>query len=88
MDAHRLERDRELAGVLARLCADDLSIVDRGSVMNLGRVYPYIPEALNHILRHFSSGAEIFYETVGQLLEDLGDAMTRLVTEDAKEIGP
>jgi len=88
VDAHRLERDPGLTGVLARLCADDLAIVDRASVMNLGKVYPYIPEALNRVLRHFSSGAEVFYETVGQLLEDLGDAMTRLVTEDAKEIRP
>jgi len=34
-------------------------------------VYPYIPESLNLILRHFSVGAPIFYENTGQMLDDL-----------------
>jgi hypothetical protein len=40
-------------------------------VANLRKVYPYIPEALNKILLHFSKGANYFYENTGQLIEDL-----------------
>ncbi len=82
IDAHRLDREPALAGALDRLDADDLSLIDRGRLMNLRKAYPYIPEALNGVLLHFSSGAEIFYETITEVLEDLGDAVSRLITPD------
>jgi len=85
VDAHRLEHDRELAGAVGRLRAEDLSIVDRGTLMNLGKVYPYIPDRLNRVLRHFSSGAEIFYESVRELLDDLGEAMPGVVPDALRE---
>ena len=76
VDAHRPSCEPALAGATARLSSDDLSVVDRGHLMNLRKVYPYVPEPLNRILMHFSRGSEIFYETTSQLLEDLGDAVS------------
>jgi len=49
----------------------DLNIVFNHRVVNLQKIYPYIPESLNRILMHFSTGANWFYENTVQLLEDL-----------------
>jgi len=57
---------------LGTLREADLNIVFRNRVVNLKKVYPYIPEALNRVFLHFSRGANRFYETTGELLEDLG----------------
>jgi hypothetical protein len=50
---------------------EDLNIVFHNRVANLKKIYPYIPDALNRVLLHFSKGAKWFYEQTGQLLEDL-----------------
>jgi serine/threonine protein kinase len=55
---------------------DDLNIVFKNRVINLKKVYPYIPESLNRILMHFSMGANLFYAHTSELLEDLGDFLT------------
>jgi len=60
--------------VLDRLNDDDVNIVFHNRVANLKKVYPYIPESLNRVLLHFSVGAQVYYETTGELLEDLGEA--------------
>jgi len=57
--------------VLHRIRAEDTNIVFRNRIANLKKIYPYIPEHLNRILLHFSEGANCFYETTDQLLEDL-----------------
>ena len=56
---------------LSRLLEEDLNIVFHNRVANLKKIYPYIPDALNRVLLHFSKGAKWFYEQTGQLLEDL-----------------
>jgi len=56
---------------LNRLREADLNIVFHHRVVNLRKVYPYIPRDLNRVLLHFSQGANRFYETTGQLLDDL-----------------
>ncbi|MBW2194747.1 MAG: hypothetical protein JRF37_04015 [Deltaproteobacteria bacterium] len=56
---------------LNALNEEDLNIVFHNRVVNLKKIYPYIPHALNQILLHFSKGANRFYETTGQLLDDL-----------------
>ena len=63
---------------LHRLSDDDLNIVFRNRVANLKKVYPYIPESLNHILMHFSRGANWFYEYTHELIGDLREAITHL----------
>ena len=56
-----------------RIREDDANIVFRNRIANLRKIYPHIPENLNRILLHFSRGANWFYETTDQLLEDLRD---------------
>lgn len=56
------------------LWGEDLNISYKNRVANLKKVYPYIPESLNRILLHFSFGANIFYDTTDQMLDDLAIA--------------
>lgn len=44
-------------------------------VANLRKLYPYVPEELNHVLMHFSQGANVFYDTVSEFLDDLLPAL-------------
>lgn len=69
---------REGPALAARLREEDLNIVFRNRVVNLRKIYPYIPESLNQVLLHFSVGAKMFYENTGQLLEDLGEFLAKL----------
>ena len=56
-----------------KLNETDLNIVFTNRVVNLRKIYPYIPESLNRVLMHFSKGANRFYEHTIQLLDDLSD---------------
>lgn len=56
---------------LPNITDDDLSIAIANRIINLQKIYPYIPSELNQILLHFSNGAEVFYSTTDELLEDL-----------------
>ena len=58
---------------LKTLTQDDNNIVFNYRVVNLKKIYPYIPESLNRVLMHFSHGANWFYENTTQLLDDLGE---------------
>jgi hypothetical protein len=49
----------------------DLNMVFHNRVVNLKKIYPYIPESLNRVLLHFSRGANRFYDHTSQLLDDL-----------------
>ncbi|MBI5741590.1 MAG: hypothetical protein HZA16_12860 [Nitrospirae bacterium] len=69
--------------LFGRLTCDDLNIVFRNRVVNLKKIYPYIPDQLNNILLHFSIGANIFYDNTVQLLSDLREARQVLVTPDS-----
>jgi len=59
---------------LSSLRAEDMNIVYHNRVANLKKIYPYIPESLNRVLLHFSEGTRWFYESTGELLEDLQEA--------------
>ena len=54
-----------------KLTSDDMSLMYRHRVINLRKLYPYIPEALNEILMRFSVGATDPYKNIESLLEDL-----------------
>lgn len=51
----------------------DVNIVFNNRVANLKKIYPYIPEALNRVLMHFSKGTNWIYENTAQLRDDLGE---------------
>ena len=58
---------------LSKLQEEDRNIVFGNRIVNLKKIYPYIPDSLNRILMHFSRGANWFYENTTQLLDDLGE---------------
>jgi nucleotide-binding universal stress UspA family protein len=69
---------REKPDIYHKLFEEDLNIVFSTRVANLKKIYPYIPDFLNQVLMHFASGARVHYETTGELIEDLGEALERL----------
>jgi hypothetical protein len=65
---------REQPALLATLAREDLNISFQNRVANLKKIFPYIPESLNRVLLHFSSGARLFYDSADQILDDLARA--------------
>lgn len=56
----------------------DCALFFRHRVVNLKKIFPYIPEDLNRVLMHYSSESEVFYETVPELLADLEPCLDTL----------
>ncbi|EFK11481.1 conserved hypothetical protein [delta proteobacterium NaphS2] len=54
-----------------RIGPEDFSILDKGRLVNLRKIYPYIPPLLNEILMHFSRGANVYYESVAEIIENV-----------------
>jgi hypothetical protein len=65
------KKSTSYADILSSLTTDDLSLFFSHRIINLRKLFPYIPENLNGVLMHFSQGAEVFYEKTSELLEDL-----------------
>lgn len=53
------------------LAPTDLSLFFKHRIVNLQKLFPYVPDSINHVLLHFGEEAEVFYETTAELLEDL-----------------
>ncbi len=77
-------RDRpELA---PRLSMADASVFFPNRIMNLEKVYPYVPAKLNAVLMRFAEGGGAAYGTVQQIVDDLQDCLAdcnRLATGEA-----
>jgi len=65
-----LREQPEFSGVLAD---EDASAFFPHRIMNLKKVYPYLPGKLNDVLLRFSTGARAFYDSISQVIEDLGE---------------
>lgn len=65
-------------GVSAALTTEDINIVFRNRVVNLRKIFPYIPKSLNRILMHFSETTNRFYLDTGEMLEDLREARSAM----------
>jgi hypothetical protein len=63
----------EKAPALQNLTGEDMNIIFNNRVANIQKIYPYVPDELNYILLHFSNGANLYYDSTEQLLEDLGE---------------
>lgn len=69
---YMIKTDRVKYGDLVdRVTPEDFALLDPRRFINLAKLYPMIPEALNSILMFFSTGATIYYETVDEIIEDL-----------------
>lgn len=64
---------REDHPALQTITEDDVNIMFNNRIVNLKKIYPYIPEPLNRVLMHFSKGATLAYENTAQLLSDLAE---------------
>ena len=54
-----------------RILFQDFSLLDQSRLLNLKKVFPYIPDSLNNLLMHFSTESEIYYESAEEIVEDL-----------------
>lgn len=70
--------DSPYSSVLSSLRDGDFSLHTRNRIMNLRKLFPYLPESLNFILMHFAQGSEVSYETTEELLGDLRAALSDL----------
>ena len=65
----------------SRITPADFGLVTRNRIVNLRKIFPYVPERLNSVLLHFSAATEVFYDTVGELCEDVGAALADLAPQ-------
>ena len=73
---HSLRRSQP--DLLDRLTEEDASAFFRHRVMNLDKVYPYLPHCLARMLRRFAVGTCARYDRADQLVEDLASCMHEL----------
>ncbi|MGE5235413.1 MAG: hypothetical protein ACM3O7_03570 [Acidobacteriota bacterium] len=76
----------ELATVLQE---GDASVFFPFRVMNLGKVFPYIPAALSRVLERFAVSGTVRYDRVDQVAADLGECVSLLPRSgDATPLAP
>jgi len=64
--------------VAATITPQDCSVMFANRIVNLQKLFPYVPDALTHVLRRFSLAADIFYEMTDELIRDLERARRAL----------
>ena len=69
-----LKLKKERPEALSGFTPADFNVVMSNRVVNLKKLFPYIPDRLNNILLHFSAGTPVFYDTVEELLSELVEA--------------
>ena len=65
-------------GSLELVAPRDMNMVFGNRLADLSKVFPYIHDQLTYVLRHFSAGAEAFYESTEELVADLEEVMTEM----------
>ena len=63
-----------------RLTEGDFSLLDQSMLVNLKKLYPIIPQALNDVLMHFSKSTEVYYEYIDEILKDLSICLNSWAT--------
>lgn len=67
VESHPLMGSKVAAGITD----DDISILSKNRIVNLRKLFPYIPKKLNDIFMHFSKGTPVFYDSVDEFADDL-----------------
>jgi serine/threonine protein kinase len=76
---HEIVQSKEFSdSVKLQLNSDDASAFYQHRIMNLKKLFPYIPDKLNDILLHFTINTNRFYESVDQIVSDVGSALDAL----------
>jgi hypothetical protein len=73
-----LRSDRFSSTTKHGLTRSDASAFYVHRIMNLQKLFPYIPDQLNEILLHFTAGTTKFYESAGQIAADIDGALREL----------
>ncbi len=81
---HEVEAGRLQVPSGVRLTKQDASAFFKHRIMNLAKLFPWIPPELNDILMHFSYETQVFYETANDLLDDLRPVVESLVGQAGK----
>jgi len=61
---------------LDSLTLQDFSLLTQNRVVNLQKLFPYIPDRLNNMLLHFAAGTEVFYEQVEEMVTALDSVLS------------
>jgi hypothetical protein len=78
-DRHMIMRHPSMYGNLGDILEPgDFSILDRSRFVNVKKMYPYVPTALNDILMHFSRSANVYYDFVEEIIEDLNEGINSI----------
>jgi hypothetical protein len=64
--------------VMKTITTNDLALISQDRIFNLKKLFPYIPDALNNILLHFSVGTRVFYNSVAEFQDELQQAVDAL----------
>lgn len=64
--------------ILNTLNSDDYSVIIGNRVVNVKKIYDYIPDSLNNILMHLSSSSSVFYESVDEMLVDMNKSLKEI----------
>jgi hypothetical protein len=78
---HEVAAARLQVAAGAELTKEDASAFFAHRIMNLAKLFPWIPPELSDILMHFSYGTDVFYETVRALLDDLRPVVESMVSQ-------
>jgi serine/threonine protein kinase len=73
-----LQSDLYSDSIKKNLTADDASAFYEHRIMNLQKVFPYIPDRLNDILMHFSVSTNTFYTSISEIVSDIDAALEDL----------
>lgn len=69
---YNIKNDKYTYGdLLDKLEPADFSLLDKQRLVNIRKLYPQIPETMNNILMHFSREADVYYEIVEEIIEDM-----------------
>ncbi len=57
---------------------NDISLLSKNRIVNLKKLFPYIPKRLNDISMHFAKDTPVFYDTVSELANDLESCLATM----------
>ncbi len=70
-----LRSPRFPAAVKQELCAADASAFYEYRIINLRKLFPWVPARLNEVLMRFSAGTDVYYQRMDELADDLEAAL-------------
>lgn len=65
--------------IAAAITPEDCSVMFGNRIVNLQKLFPYIPNELSNVLRRFSLAANVYYDNSEDLIRDLEQARQALV---------